>query len=1200
MTSNFDFLTTDFPEIYESATRVENLAPIDRRACCFYARYTLEQAVIWLYDNDPYLKLPYDDSLGALIHEQTFKDNLPPNLFPKVRMIHKIGNSAVHSNDKITEKDAIYITQELFHFLYWLCRYYSPNGKNLPKLKYIPPLLRGVRGDQTSQIGVKGEQTSQIGMREDETLPTEVKTEVTPEITVAQLQKLEQELSQAQEMARIAEKRQKQTEAEYNQLKAQITQLKQANSTSKDNHDYNETDTRKYLIDVLLKEMGWDITQPDFTEYEITGMPQSINPTGKGYIDYVLWDDNGLPLAIIEAKRTQKDVNLGKQQAKLYADCLENKFHQRPIIFYSNGYQTYLWDDNNYPPRLVEGFLKKDELQRMIYRRSHTKLLDIVLPNQEIAGRSYQIEAIKRVTETFEQKARKALLVMATGTGKTRTSIALIDVLTRANWIKRVLFLADRTSLLTQAKRAIQKHLPHAIAVDLTKEKDVSGANIILSTYPTMMNRINNDTDKSPSPSREIEGEVKTFGVGYFDLVIIDEAHRSIYQKYQALFTYFDSLLIGLTATPRNEINRDTYRIFDLEAGNPTFAYELQDAISDGYLVPPTGINVPFKFLRSGVKYNELSPEEQLEYEEKFYDEETGEIPKEINATALNRWLFNENTVDKALEILMDWGLKVHQFDRLGKTIIFARNHQHALFIEERFNYNYPHFQGKFARIIDSHDNYAQSILDDFSNPEKEPIIAISVDMLDTGVDVPEVLNLVFFKPVYSEVKFNQMIGRGTRLCPNLFGIGRDKTEFLIFDLCDNFAYFSQEVKEKEQTPSESLHTRLLKAKLELWECLDTAEKNTTPVNNPQNRVKEPQSNPYTVVKTENLREKILDELHQHVTSMEENNFLVRRHLETVETFSQREKWHNLTQEDKQIILDTLIPLPNSLPVENPRLKNFDLLCLKIQLAILKNTQDFETLRDKVRDLLACLEDKKTIPIVKDKLSFIEQVQSESWWQDVTVYLVEEMRVNLRDLMIFIDKQQENIICTNFEDELGELETVSVPNRQTGFSSHQYSKKVQNYILAHQDHISIVKLKRNLPLTETDLRELEKMLFTSEGMESRDKFELVYGKRNLKSFIRELVGLDKNTAKEAFSKYLENNNLSANQIRFIEQIINWLTQHGVMNPPLLYESPFTDIHPEGLDGVFNDKDADNIIAIVRYFNEGVETTFTSNFFILNS
>ncbi|GDZ96283.1 type III restriction enzyme res subunit [Planktothrix agardhii CCAP 1459/11A] len=1178
MSSNFDFLKPDFPEIHESATRVETLALTDSRACCFYARYTLEQAVIWLYDHDPYLILPYDNNLGALIHEQTFKDNLPPNLFPKVRIIHKMGNNAAHSNEKISEKDADYITQELFHFLYWLCRYYSPNGKNLPQLQYIPPATQEkVRSDQK---------------------------------TLAQLQKLEQELSQAQEIARIAQKAQQQTEAEYNQIKAEISQLKQANSTVKDHHDYNETDTRKYLIDVLLKEMGWDLTQPHFTEYEITGMPQAVNPTGKGYIDYVLWDDNGLPLAIIEAKRTQKDANLGKQQAQLYANCLEKQFNQRPIIFYSNGYQTYLWDDGNYPPRLVEGFLKKDELQRIIYRRTHRKPFEIVLPNPEIAGRSYQLEALKRVTETFNKKARKALLVMATGTGKTRTAIALVDILTRANWIKRVLFLADRTSLITQAKRAIQKHLPHATAIDLTQEKDVSGADIILSTYKTMMNRINNDNDIPPlvrgvrgvrgdqTLVRETRGEQKKdeinrlFGVGYFDLIIIDEAHRSIYQKYQALFTYFDALLIGLTATPRNEINRDTYGIFELEAGNPTFAYELQDAIADGYLVPPTGINVPFKFLRSGVKYADLTPEEKLEYEEKFYNEETGEIPKEINAAALNGWLFNIDTVDKALEILMDWGLKIHQGDRLGKTIIFARNHQHAQFIEERFNYNYPQYKGKFARVIDSYNNYAQSLLDDFSEAEKEPMIAISVDMLDTGVDVPEVVNLMFFKPVYSEVKFNQMIGRGTRLCPNLFGFGKDKTEFLIFDLCDNFAYFNQAIPEKEQSPTESLQTRLLKAKLELWDCLNTAE-TTTLGNNPQNRVKESQAS-YTVVKSDNLKEKILDELYQHVASMEDNNFLVRRYLETVLTFRKREKWQNLNPEDRQVIVNTLIPLPNTLPVENPRIKNFDLLCLKIQLAILKNSPNFERLRDQVRDLLTRLETKKTIPIVKNKLNLIEQVQTERWWQDVTVYLVEEMRLNFRDLMVLIDQRDEIIIYTDFEDELGDLEILEVPNRQTGFSPYQYKKRVESYILAHQDHIAIAKLKRNLPLTDTDLQELEKMLFTSEALESRDKFELVYGKNiNLKSFMLELVGLDRNTAKQAFSKYLENNNLNANQIRFIEQIINWLTQRGVMKPSRLYESPFTDIHTAGLDGVFNNEDANNIITIIRSFDQPIETTFYS-------
>uniref|UniRef100_UPI00286BA878 type I restriction endonuclease subunit R n=1 Tax=Chamaesiphon sp. VAR_48_metabat_135_sub TaxID=2964699 RepID=UPI00286BA878 len=880
--------------------------------------------------------------------------------------------------------------------------------------------------------------------------------------------------------------------------------------------------------------------------------------------------------AVVEAKRTRRSPEEGKQQAKLYADCLEQKFHQRPVIFYSNGDRTYIWDDHNYPEREIQGFLKKDELQRLIWRRTNNKPLHLEVPNANIAGRSYQTEAIRRISDNFAHKSRKALLVMATGTGKTRTAIALADLLINANWIKRVLFLADRTSLVTQAKRAFTRHLPNATTVDLTKEKDIDGANIVFSTYPTIMNAI---SQSERYANDKIDGQSRKFGSGYFDLIIIDEAHRSVYKKYRYLFDHFDALLLGLTATPRDEVNRDTYQIFDLEQGNPTFAYELDDAIRDGHLVPPTGIDVPFKFLRSGIKYSELLPDEQAEYEEKFADTETGEIPDEINAAALNRWLFNGDTIDKALEVLMERGIKVDGGDRLGKTIIFARRHEHAVEIEKRFNQNYPHYKGAFARIIDNYDKYAQSTLDDFSEPDKQPTIAISVDMLDTGVDVPEVVNLMFFKPVYSRVKFNQMIGRGTRLCLDLFGVGLDKQEFLIFDLCANFAYFQQQIKEKDPKPADSLGEKLFKARLELYQSMATS-------NNANNH---------------QLQQDLGDSLHQQVASMEAENFMVRRHLAAVEEFSVRERWDKLNPQDLKIIGGTLSQLPTGLPNENPLIKRFDLICLKIQIAILDDRfsegdaarTSLETLRDKVRDLLGNLEEKRTIPTVKVQLPLIEAAQAEDWWIDVTPVEIESLRVKLRDLMQFVDRQIESIIYTDFQDELGELTKVTVPIKQTGFSPYQYRKKVEAYICANQNHISIAKLRRNLPLTATDLTALEEMLFTTEGLESREKFLNVYTNtaQNLKSFIRTLVGLDRATAKEAFSKYLENRQFSANQIRFVEQIIDLLTQQGVMNPRLLYEPPFTDFHRDGLDGVFGDDDADSIVAIVRSFNQTVEMNF---------
>ncbi len=979
------------------------------------------------------------------------------------------------------------------------------------------------------------------------------------ELTIAQLQTLETQLAQAEAMTTIAQAREQQTAAELEQLKLEIAALKQANPQVTDRHNYNETDTRKYLIDVLLREMGWDLTHPDSIEYPVEGMPKSVNPSGKGWVDYVLWDDNGLPLAVIEAKRACRSPDEGKQQAKLYADCLEQKFNQRPIIFYSNGDRTYIWDDHNYPPREIHGFLKKDELQRLIWRRTNTKPLQLAMPDATIAGRSYQTEAIRRMSDKFANKSRKALLVMATGTGKTRTAIALVDVLLNANWIKRVLFLADRTSLVTQAKRAFTRHLPNATTIDLTKEKDIDGANIVFSTYPTLLNAID-----------KMDGQSRKFGSGYFDLIIIDEAHRSVYKKYRYLFEHFDSLLLGLTATPRDEVNRDTYQIFDLEQGNPTFAYELEDAIQDGHLVPPIGLDVPFKFLRSGIKYNELPPDEQTQYEEKFADAETGEIPNEINAAALNRWLFNDNTIDQALELLMERGIKVDGGDRLGKTIIFARSHNHAERIEKRFNQNYPHYKGAFAKIIDNYDHYAQSTLDDFSESDKQPTIAISVDMLDTGVDVPEVVNLMFFKPIYSRVKFNQMIGRGTRLCPNLFGIDFDKQEFLIFDLCANFVYFQKPIQEKDPKPADSLGEKLFKARLELFQSLATS------------------SNPH-------LKQSLGDRLHQQIASMEPQNVRVRRHLGDVEAFSLRDRWDTLTAPDLKIIGETLSQLPHGLPHENPFIKRFDLICLKIQLAILQESSGLETLRDKVRDLLSNLEEKRTIPTVKAQLPLIEAAQTEDWWRSVTPTAIESLRVNLRELMPFVDTQAAGITYTNFQDTLGIVAEQAVPYTTTGFSPYQYRKKVEAYIRANQNHVAIAKLRRNLPLTETDLTALEEMLFTTDGLESREKFFNVYtnSAQNLKSFIRTLVGLDRAAAKEAFGQYLEDQQFSANQIRFVEQIIDLLTQQGIMNPSLLYEAPFTDFHQDGLDGVFGDNDADSIVAIVRSFNHAVEVHFES-------
>jgi type I restriction enzyme R subunit len=1140
MASNFDFLGAHFPLLLEHASQAESFVYTAPRASCFYSRFALEQAVQWLYANDAYLQLPYDKNLGALIHEQTFKDNLKPGLFPKVSVIHKIGNTAVHDATPINSNDALHIVKELFHFLYWLSRSYSSNPKNHPNVTFDSNLI------PKAKTGEK-------------------------DLSQQQLQKLDKKPLLADQMRLIEEEREKKTSTEIAALKAQIATLKQQSQAVPDSHNYNEEETRRYLIDVLLKEAGWNINQPEWTEYEVTGMP---NKTGKGYVDYVLWGADGKPLAIIEAKRTRKDAADGKHQAELYANCLETRFNQRPIIFYSNGYTHWIWDDVNYPPREIQGFLKKDELERLIWRRQHQKSLSSIKINTDIVERSYQIEAINRITEKFDQdKGLKALLVMATGTGKTRTTIALVDVLKRANWVKRVLFLADRKALLIQAQRAFRSFLPNLSTINLSEdgEDNIDNIEVVLATYPTIINRINIS-----------DGGNRVFGSGHFDLVIVDEAHRSIYKKYRGLFDYFDGLLVGLTATPRKEIHRDTYRIFDLELGVPTHVYELSDAIQDGYLVPPKGIKASFKFLQKGVKYGDLSNEEKEEYEEKFQDDETGAVPEKVDATELNAWLFNTNTVDEALKLLMEYGLKVDGGDKLGKTIIFARNHNHAEFIVQRFDRNYSKYQGKFAQVIDSKNSYAQSLLDDFSDPNKQPTIAVSVDMLDTGVDVPEVVNLVFFKPVYSQVKFNQMIGRGTRLCKDLFGIGANKVEFFVFDLCSNFEFFDQQLPEKEIKPTQSVSGQLFKGRVKLSNTLsESGGKYTT------------------------LRSNLLDNLHQQVSSMERDNFIIRHHLQQVNEFSQRTRWDAVSNTDIETI-NQLAELPNSLPEDNPLSKQFDLLILKLQLAVLspqlplirgakERGDKFIKLRDQVRDLMQRLEQKRTVPMVKAQLPLIEELQTETWWTDVTPEILETIRRDLRDLIKFIDREEQVIVYTDFIDELEDLDEVSVPTHQTGFSKEQYCKKVETYIHENQNHVAIAKLKRNVALTDSDVTALSTMLYSSQVVESVEQFQQVYGAVNIKSFIRQLVVLDRKAAKQAFNKYLQTQNFGANQIRFVEMIIDYLTQNGVMDPGKLYEAPFTNLHQDGLDGLFsNDSDIEGIIAIVNLRLLPIKLSSTTN------
>lgn len=1130
--SNFAFLESEWLFLFEPAQKAEAALNSDARVSCFYARRTLELAVAWLYKYDRTFRLPYQDNLSALIHEPTFRQAVGQALFTKARVIKDLGNSAVHDFRKIVASDALHAIRELFHFCYWVAKTYGRASKPAANLNFDINLV-----PQGVQI---------------------------PSQTIEQLKKLEADLqSRDEQLAELLADKSSLSE-ELKKLREEFAAARKASSKEPDTHDYAEAETRKVYIDVLLREAGWILDPAKNFEVPVIGMP---NDQKKGFVDYVLWGDDGKPLALIEAKRTTRNPEDGKHQAKLYADCLEQMYGQRPAIFCSNGYEHWFWDDCAYPPRSVHGFYKKDELELLIQRRNSRKSLGSAEINSKIIERYYQTRAVRRVSHTFEvDRQRKSLLVMATGSGKTRTVIAIVDLLMRCNWAKRILFLADRNALVNQAINAFKVHLPDSAPVNLVTEKTTEGR-VFVSTYPTMMGLIDEASDGQ-----------RRFGPGHFDLIIIDEAHRSVYQKYRAIFDYFDSMLIGLTATPKDEIDRNTYELFELEPGVPTDAYGLDEAVADKHLVPPVAISVPLKFQREGIDYNELSEDEKEQWDALEWTEE-GDIPERVEAAAVNEWLFNKDTVDKVLQTLMTKGQKVAAGDRLGKTIIFAKNKEHANFIAKRFDENYSHYKGKFASVVTHKTDYVQNLIDDFSAKERMPHIAISVDMLDTGIDVPEVVNLVFFKIVRSRTKFWQMLGRGTRLCKDLFAPSEDKQNFFIFDFCQNLEFFSQNPNVSDGSVAQPLTTRLFNSRLDIIEELDKRQSN-----NAQCVSEGPPPVYRECVSDQQLRQETAELLQAQIRAMNMDNFIVRPQRQYVEKFSKKEAWLRLAPDSFLELRLRVSSLPTELADEDEEAKRFDMLVIRTQLAVLQARPEFAGLRDKIQSIAIALQEQESIPAVKSEMVFIQSVAGDEWWEDVTVAMLETVRRKLRALVKLIPKGQKKIVYTNFEDELGDGTVIELPQVTAGLNMAKFKDKARQFLRAHEDNESLRRLRSNQPLTTIDLVELERMLIEAGGSQAQIN-EAKEQSQGLGLFIRSLVGLDREAAKQAFSEFISGSTMGANQIEFIDLIVQELTQNGIMEPDRLFQSPFTDLSAQGPMGLFKPEQVTQILKVLQEIHQ---------------
>lgn len=1053
-----------FAPIAESA---EKILSIDPAACVLNCRRAMEAAVKWMYAVDGSLVMPWDDKLVTLINTEEFRGIVDEQLIFRLDFIRRMGNNAAHGGKVITREQAVLCLQNLFVFFDFLAYCY---GENYTEHTFNPALL--------------AEQSAQ---------PTP------PAVDEDAARKLDALIKENAALKEQLTQRREEQHQTYVPKPLEISEYK----------------TRKLYIDAMLQDAGWVEGKNWLNEVKLPGMP---NKSETGYADYVLYGDDGKALAIVEAKRSCVDPAVGRQQAKLYADIIEKQQGRRPVIFLTNGFETKI-DDGQYPERKCAAIWSKRDLEKLFNLLRMRTHLDNIVVDENIAGRYYQENAIKAVCNTFDARnRRKALLVMATGSGKTRTVIALCKVLLEHGWVKNILFLADRNSLVTQAKRSFVNLLPELSVTNLCEERDNTTAHCVFSTYQTMMNCIDAIED----------AEGKLFTVGHFDLVICDEAHRSIYNKYRDIFTYFDAPLVGLTATPKDEIDKNTYALFDLGNGAPTYGYELAQAVKDGYLCDFVSVETTLKFIQQGIVYDELTDEEKEEYEAKFADE-NGDVPECVMPSALNEWVFNEDTIRKVLNTLMTDGLKIDYGSKIGKSIIFAKNHTHAEKILEIFNREYPHLYG-YAKVIDNYMTYAQSAIDEFSDPQKLPQIAISVDMLDTGIDVPEVLNLVFFKKVMSKAKFWQMIGRGTRLSPGLID-GKDKDKFYIFDFCGNFEFFRMS-KGNANASARSLQGALFSLKAQMAFKLQDA-----------------------VYKTDELsafRQTLVDDMVRKVSELNQDNFAVKQHLKFVELYTSPNRYQSLSYEDTLMMQQELAPLLLPEP-DDPKALRFDALLYGMELAHLAGVPYNRAHHDLLQKADA-LSKIANVPEIAAQSALLEKILHTDYVENTGVDELEKIRKALRDLMKYITNEQ-SAYETGFGDEI-----LSIEWKQSELENddlQNYKMRAEFYVRQHQNELAIAKLKMNVPLTDSDITQLEEILWSEVG--TKQDYEAEYGKKPLGEFIREIVGLDMNAAKEAFSAYLTNVNLDSRQIYFVNQIVEYIVHNGMMKDmSILQEAPFID------------------------------------------
>ena len=1096
---NFDFLKRypDLKKLYTYCTEAEEFALSKPNISATSARKAMEFIVKMIYSS--LVGQDYGFTVFEMVTDVRFVNYVnDPTLINSIHYIRKMGNVAVHDGN-LNQTEALKVLEELHFLVGEFC------------------ILLGLIDDYPEYV--------KPGTAAPAPAPTKEevkKVEEAPKKVV-----VEPEL-----IAKYAPK------------------MRQVRFDVKFKRD--EEENKKLYMAACLREAGWPIVSLNNQAMPCCAGINMLLDDGDS-VDYVLYGRDNRPLAIVEYSTTKDNLVEGRNKVIDKANKLAVKLGYKPVAYYTNGYHIYVIDQLGYPPRRVFQFHSIEELELLKLRANIRQDITNPVIDDNITNRDYQKNAIMAACKAYSQKRRHSLLIMATGTGKTRVSISLTDVLMKANWIKNVLFLADRTSLVRQAHKNFNKLLPSvttSIYTGSSIQRDPN-ARIIFSTYQTMINLINDDT--------------REFSIGRFDLIIIDEAHRSIFKKYGALFHYFDALMLGLTATPRAEDNRSTFQMFELKNGYPDYAYELEEAISDGYLVGFSVLDKTTDAMRRGIHYDELSQEEKEAFEDTFAsgDDPSGDRPNfsgtvvDAKAIKSNKYI-NLGTIDAMLNDLMKNGLKVNGGDKLGKTIIFSASHFEAEKIVERFQTLYAYLGLDFCKLIDSKVDNSLGLIDNFGERDQLPQVAVSVDMMDTGIDVPDVLNLVFFKNVNSKIKFLQMVGRGTRLSPDIFGPTLDKKGFLIFDYYDNFNFFRTRNTWKTAAGSGGKYNE--------DNTMFTPQSvliNSRKLNILRHLIETSTLTPFELGYRDQLKQYFIN----RTRGLCNDDIEVQYNMSYVSKYRTAEHWDGFTDAKIEEITKRILPLLPPDP-DPAKVKTFDLLVYVIEDEVPKRAEadkdirrirhGFRNVGKKIDEMLAELTKLKTIPAIVQKEQLIRQMRNaDLLFDDFSLEKCESVRNELRDLMQYIPDDRKYYVIDVKDFVIGTSAGADVSGVNT------YPERAADYI--NKGDPVLAKIRNLDELTQEEKDALEKTFKSTLGTEA--DYAAWSGNKPLLPFLRVQVGIADEAIQTKFGSFLNANTLDEQQLTYMNQIISYARGNGdITFMDLQQVSPFCDVDIMALFG----------------------------------